>query len=188
MAPRVGNLEIPSYQQNGSFKINIGKAKKHLLLLTKKLQADLPYVIEKYDIKNATVSSVNKDSKELGDFLAQKVRYIPFSTQIKAGITNNYQSLHTLGLDRWAKVIAAKCLYANNNCLLIDAGTCITYDSTGRLQKSFPSRMRTSFGEKCRKDTRCIIFLQTNSGRKKVCLCTCGSKPKTNPHILSNVV
>ena len=54
MAPRVGNLEIPSYQQNGSFKINIGKAKKHLLLLTKKLQADLPYVIEKYDIISIT--------------------------------------------------------------------------------------------------------------------------------------
>lgn len=85
-------------------------------------------LIEKYQIKNATVSSVNKDSKELGDFLQQSVNYIPFTTQIAAGIKNYYQSLDTLGLDRWAKVIAAKCLYQNSNCLMIDAGTCITYD------------------------------------------------------------
>ncbi len=31
-------------------------------------------------------------------------------------------------MDRWAKVIAAHCLYEGENCLLIDAGTCITYD------------------------------------------------------------
>jgi hypothetical protein len=37
-----------SSQQNGSFKLNIGKAKT--LLLTKKSQANLPYAIEKYDI------------------------------------------------------------------------------------------------------------------------------------------
>lgn len=33
-----------------------------------------------------------------------------------------------MGLDRWAKVIAAHCLYAGQNTLMIDAGTCITYD------------------------------------------------------------
>ena len=37
-----------SSQQNRSFKMNIGKAKKHLL--TKKSQAGLPYIIENYDI------------------------------------------------------------------------------------------------------------------------------------------
>ena len=88
----------------------------------------LTEIIEKYDIKNATVSSVNRNSKELGNFLAQSVHYIPFTTQIAAGIKNNYQSLNTLGLDRWAKVIGAGCLYQNKNCLMIDAGTCITYD------------------------------------------------------------
>ena len=90
--------------------------------------SSLTEIIEKYQIKNATVSSVNKDSKELSIFLEQSVNYISFSTQITAGIKNNYQTLNTLGLDRWAKVIAAHCLYPNTNCLMIDAGTCITYD------------------------------------------------------------
>ncbi|RZL46883.1 MAG: type III pantothenate kinase [Pedobacter sp.] len=88
----------------------------------------LTQVIEKYGIKNATVSSVNKDSEELSDFLKKSVNYFPFTTQITKGINNKYQTLATLGLDRWAKVIAASCLYKHNNCLMIDAGTCITYD------------------------------------------------------------
>lgn len=85
-------------------------------------------LIEKYQIKNATVSSVNTDSLELSNFLKQSVRYIPFTTEITAGIKNQYQSLSTLGLDRWAKIIAANALYKACNCLLIDIGTCITYD------------------------------------------------------------
>ena len=88
----------------------------------------LAALIDKYQIQNATVSSVNEDIIALGDFLKQLVNYIPFTTEIKGDIKNHYQTLATLGLDRWAKVIAAHRLYKGNNCLLIDAGTCITYD------------------------------------------------------------
>lgn len=122
------NLVIDIGNTNHKLAIFNQKEMVHYERITALNIERLTAIIEKYDVKSATISSVNKDSKELGDFLAQKVRYIPFSTQIKAGITNNYQSLPTLGLDRWAKVIAAKCLFANTNCLLIDAGTCITYD------------------------------------------------------------
>lgn len=97
------------------------------VLETLNLEA-IAQVIEKYQIKNATVSSVNKEHSELTDFLKQAVNYIPFSTAIKTEIKNHYQSLTTLGLDRWAKVIAANSLYAGYNCLLIDLGTCVTYD------------------------------------------------------------
>ncbi|RZL40487.1 MAG: type III pantothenate kinase [Pedobacter sp.] len=122
------NLVIDIGNTNHKLAVFNNKEMVHYERITELDIEKLTSIIEKYDIKNATVSSVNKDSKELGDFLAQKVHYIPFSTQIKADITNNYQSLSTLGLDRWAKVIAAKCLFAGANCLLIDAGTCITYD------------------------------------------------------------
>ncbi|TKC13049.1 type III pantothenate kinase [Pedobacter polaris] len=119
--------------------IDIGNTNSKLAVFNKKelvyyerlkeLNEDiLAQIIEKYQIKNATVSSVNENSEKLSNFLKQSVNYIPFTTQIAAGIKNNYQTLATLGLDRWAKVIAASCLYQNNNCLMIDAGTCITYD------------------------------------------------------------
>jgi type III pantothenate kinase len=85
-------------------------------------------LIEKYEIKNATVSTVNKPVKELTDFLEQRLNYIPFTTAIRGEIKNSYETLATLGLDRWAKVIAAHRLFDGENCLMIDAGTCITYD------------------------------------------------------------
>lgn len=88
----------------------------------------LTQLIDQYQIKNVTVSSVKQQVNELADFLKQKINYIPFTTAITAGVKNNYQTLATLGLDRWAKVIAAHCLYPGEACLMIDAGTCITYD------------------------------------------------------------
>ena len=39
-----------------------------------------------------------------------------------------YDTPETLGADRVAAAIGAKVLYPNNNCLVIDMGTCITYD------------------------------------------------------------
>jgi type III pantothenate kinase len=91
-------------------------------------QVELGLLIEKFQIQNATVSSVGATIDELRDFLKQLVNYIPFTTAIKGNIKNYYETLNTLGLDRWAKVIAAYCLFEGENCLLIDAGTCITYD------------------------------------------------------------
>ena len=91
-------------------------------------EAELTILIQQYQVQNATISSVNKEIDELIAFLGRSVNYVPFSTQVKGEIKNHYQSPETLGLDRWAKVIAAHCLFPNEDCLMIDAGTCITYD------------------------------------------------------------
>jgi len=40
----------------------------------------------------------------------------------------DYETPHTLGMDRVAGVAAAQHLFPDKNCLVIDAGTCITYD------------------------------------------------------------
>jgi len=90
--------------------------------------SNLKEVIATYEVQNFSISSVNTEIDELVGFLKDKLNYFPFSTNVQAGIVNHYQTLATLGLDRWAKVIAAHTLYAHRNCLLIDAGTCITYD------------------------------------------------------------
>ena len=88
----------------------------------------LQQIVETYQVENVTVSSVGVDDEKLIGLIRKMARYVPFSTKIEGKIKNYYQSLSTLGLDRWAKVIAASGLYANQNCLMIDAGTCITYD------------------------------------------------------------
>ncbi|MCL4147183.1 UNVERIFIED_CONTAM: hypothetical protein GTU68_066929, partial [Idotea baltica] len=43
-------------------------------------------------------------------------------------VKSTYQSPKTLGVDRAAAAVGANFLYPNNNCLVIDLGTCITYD------------------------------------------------------------
>lgn len=90
--------------------------------------AGLIGLIKIYKVVNSSVSIVRQDLKEVIDVLESHTNYIPFSTSINTGIKNHYQTLSTLGLDRWAKVIAAANCYPGRNSLMIDSGTCITYD------------------------------------------------------------
>lgn len=90
--------------------------------------AVLAPLFDKYKIENTTVSSVGHQIDEVEAWLKTRTNYIRFSTAIKGTIKSQYKTPQTLGLDRWAKVIAAHCLYNGQNSLLIDAGTCITYD------------------------------------------------------------
>jgi len=43
-------------------------------------------------------------------------------------VINRYRTPETLGKDRLAAVVGARQQFPNANCLVIDAGTCITYD------------------------------------------------------------
>ncbi|MCX2452662.1 type III pantothenate kinase [Pedobacter sp. PLR] len=85
-------------------------------------------LIEKYQISCSTISSVGPELEEIIQVLKDKTVYFPFSTGVNTGIKNHYQTLATLGLDRWAKIIAANHYYQGESCFIIDAGTCITYD------------------------------------------------------------
>lgn len=85
-------------------------------------------LLKKHSIVNATVSSVKQDASAIIAVLESNTKYIPFSTLVNTGVKNYYQSVTTLGQDRWAKVIAVYHAYPQQNCLIVDAGTCITYD------------------------------------------------------------
>ena len=52
-------------------------------------------------------------------------------------VTLDYDTPETLGADRIAGVVAASHLYPGQNVLLIEAGTCITYDlvDAGRVYR-----------------------------------------------------
>ena len=43
-------------------------------------------------------------------------------------VRNLYETPHTLGYDRMAAVVAANCFFPGRDVLVIDAGTCITYE------------------------------------------------------------
>lgn len=62
---------------------------------------------------------------ETNDDLTDK---IAFSVSLCRDIEILVKNTETLGKDRLAAVMGAKFLFGNKNCLVIDAGTCVTYD------------------------------------------------------------
>ncbi len=77
---------------------------------------------------NRGIYSTTADLRaELTDELKEK-GLIQFSHQMKFPFSIEYKTPETLGRDRLAAVAGASHLYPNQNCLVMDAGTCITYD------------------------------------------------------------
>ncbi|ASU36133.1 type III pantothenate kinase [Mucilaginibacter xinganensis] len=85
-------------------------------------------ILDNYPVARAIISSVKKDSQEWQGLLAAKVPLIYFNAGMTSGITNHYLTPQTLGLDRLAAVIGAYYLYPGKSNIVIDGGTCITYD------------------------------------------------------------
>lgn len=122
------NLVIDIGNTNSKLAVFNEKAIVYYQILKDLAPAGLIRLIKEYNVINSSVSIVREDLQEVMDVLEASTNYIPFSTNTNTGIKNYYKTLSTLGLDRWAKVIAANSCYTGQNCLMIDAGTCITYD------------------------------------------------------------
>jgi type III pantothenate kinase len=88
----------------------------------------LNHLLEDFAIGTAIISSVKKDSGKWETVLKERTALIYFNTEMTAGISNHYLTPKTLGPDRLAAVIGASHLYPGKNSLVIDGGTCITYD------------------------------------------------------------
>lgn len=81
-----------------------------------------------YHFKSAIISSVSEVASGIREFLEKQYLFIELDHQTLLPIVNHYKTPKTLGKDRLAAVVAASCIQPANNCLVIDAGTCITYD------------------------------------------------------------
>ena len=130
--PRIGlmrNLVIDIGNTNSKLAVFNSKELIHYQRVAVLERNNLKEIIASHQVQNFTISSVNTDVKGLVNFLEEELDYFPFSTSLQVGVVNKYETLDTLGLDRWAKVIAAHKLHTGRNCLIIDAGTCITYDT-----------------------------------------------------------
>ena len=79
-------------------------------------------------LTHCIVSSVGSFSEEELRILKQNVPVLVLSHQLKLPFSNEYATPTTLGVDRIALVSAAASQYPNENVLVIDAGSCITYD------------------------------------------------------------
>ena len=90
----------------------------------------LEQLIAKYRISKAIIASVKKETDEVWRApLSQKMEVLVYSRFMAHNINNQYLTPETLGLDRLAGVSGARHLYPDKHTLVIDAGTCITYDA-----------------------------------------------------------
>ncbi|MEO1624046.1 MAG: type III pantothenate kinase [Bacteroidota bacterium] len=88
--------------------------------------------LRKYEITHAALSTVAGVSSSIEALLSECTHYLKLSYKTPLPIQNAYKSPKTLGRDRLAAVVGAYSLYPDEACLVIDAGTCITYDLIDR--------------------------------------------------------
>ena len=81
-----------------------------------------------HDIKACIVGSVRDLSIDLKSTLPEKIRCLFLGPETPLPIKHEYTSIETLGADRIAAVVATNKAYPGKNLLVIEAGTCITYD------------------------------------------------------------
>jgi type III pantothenate kinase len=80
-------------------------------------------------IDRMITSSVTRLSSDTQQFLQNlRIQVHALTHQTKVPFQNRYATPETLGVDRIALVVAAVTQYPKQNVLVIDAGTCITYD------------------------------------------------------------
>ncbi len=91
---------------------------KHIDLLKKEYKS----------IKKAIISSVGKLKTADVDYIKKSFDLVHLDSETKLPFINCYETPKTLGLDRIALVCAAIQQFPKSNVLVIDAGTCITYD------------------------------------------------------------
>lgn len=74
------------------------------------------------------ISSVNTPGSLVAEWAPRiPVKFI-LDHRLPLPIVNSYETPETLGMDRLAAVCGAYALTPNRDCLVIDSGTCITYD------------------------------------------------------------
>ena len=88
----------------------------------------IEYVHRKGPFNASILSAVVDYPSEIKTFLERNMRFVELLDSTPIPITNNYRTPKTLGKDRIAAVVGAAALYPHTNILVIDAGTCITYD------------------------------------------------------------
>lgn len=86
-------------------------------------------IFQKYpNLQKIILSSVGKLEKEVVDFIQNRFPTEIIDHKSKFPFTNLYATPETLGIDRMVLAAGATLMYPNQNRLIIDAGTCITYD------------------------------------------------------------
>jgi type III pantothenate kinase len=110
---------------NSRTKVSIRKDHGEILFFStlneSNLENELKRIFREYTIERCIVSNVRESGLDL------PIEHIAFSHLLKFPFIIAYETPETVGHDRLANMAAASVLYPNENVLVIDCGSCITY-------------------------------------------------------------
>ncbi len=118
----------------GNTRIKVAVFEKHTLLfqdvfLKEEARKKIENIFEKFSqITESVFSSVGKLENDVLELLQKSSKLNVISSETDFPFENEYATPKTLGVDRMVLASGATLLYPNQNRLVIDAGTCITYD------------------------------------------------------------
>ena len=120
------NLAIDS--GNSAAKVGIFNHQKLVEKFTFSTQKELQQFILDTSFENLIISSVKADAQLIASWGTKASKHFILERGLPLPINNMYATPDTLGMDRLAAVCGAHQLFPSRNCLVIDAGTCITYE------------------------------------------------------------
>lgn len=114
----------------GNTKTKIGVFEQHKLLFAKDGQTEGELVAYINNVKpdNVIIASVAGDAHKIKEQFDKQIVCMVLDAQTPLPIQRNYHTPATLGVDRIAAATGAWALHKNKNALIIDIGSCITYD------------------------------------------------------------
>lgn len=109
---------------NSSLKVGVFEAQKLLRRQVFAHENELSEWLRNLPIDKGIISSVGSI-----DQISTAFPLLQFGAEnVQIPILNKYKTPQTLGKDRLAGAIGAHSLFLQNDCLVIDLGTCVTYD------------------------------------------------------------
>ncbi len=102
-----------------------------------KVENELKNIFSKNKITHTIISSVAKKENKIESLIKENSYLLILTSKTPVPFKNLYKTPKTLGVDRIALMTAAYKNYNNKNTLVIDAGTCITYDFLNKKGEYF---------------------------------------------------
>jgi type III pantothenate kinase len=99
-----------------------------LVIDRRKFLSEIKKIVKNHNISNGILSSVSFIPEKKVERLKYLLNLVLLSSSTKVPFINLYETPKTLGVDRIALVSGAVKKFPNKNILIIDAGTCITFD------------------------------------------------------------
>jgi type III pantothenate kinase len=116
----------------GNSRIKVGVFQDSILSKQESLSTDELKVFLSQPHDNVIVSSVKADGDEVLNLSHASGKKIALTPQTWLPIQIQYSTPQTLGVDRIASACGARQLFPDDDCLVIDLGTCINYELIDR--------------------------------------------------------